>query len=129
MKAPAMKATMKDSIMKQVKTRVMKATKKKPTMKPMKSEVMKATTAMNTRRGHGEGNERNQFKHIFGAYVCGRRIFKISNGLRCNCLADVIGIDWNDEEMAPMYEVRYDNGIEEFLYGPEFLFVENSTSR
>jgi hypothetical protein len=95
----------------------------------MKAETMEATMALNIRRVHSEGNQRSKISHTHIAEACGRRIFKLSSGLRRNCLAKVIGIDWNDEERVVMYEVRYENGIKEFLYGTEFLFVEEPIGR
>ena len=64
------------------------------------------------------------------AEACGRRIFKISRGLREHCLAEVIDIaltdiTLTDEELDVMYEVRYENGREEFPHDTEFVFVED----
>lgn len=124
MKSRAMKTTVKESIMKRMKAHVMKATIKKTTMKPTKAEAIKRTRTIYTQRIHGEANEGDKINDAIRAEVCGQRIFKISSGLCERCLAEVIGIAWNDEELVVMYEVRYENGRKGFLYETEFEFVE-----
>jgi hypothetical protein len=131
----AMQATMKKPAVKAMKAQARKKTMKKPTMQPMKPQATKAVMKTATMKPRGaEATKRNKatIDEISAELraelnACGKLIFQTSSGRGQHCLAEVIGVAWNDEEKVKMYEVLYENGSEAFLYETEFRFVDGPT--